>query len=411
MTEPLYETIEQLSTPKYAPRFKPTPIPSARWDEEPLYCLKVNDQWISHILGVLTALDQPDTWVGTSEQISDARQQVNQIMVAFMEQCDDMSNCCPEPNRTRYTIDGHYEISYDGGTTWQSGDDFDPRVTSPTLPPIPGDDGNAKKCDAANSVLVQIKDKVETWQGYLSTAGTLVEFATAAVGLLAVLLFAPAAVPFLLGVCLTLLKTLWDAGEEEYALAFTDSVYNDLLCILYCHARSDGTYDDAAISAILSDCASHFDPIARDAFSAAFKGWGAVGTTNAATIGGGGLDCDDCGPCSDACAQQWVEKLDEGYFYGHITEQTDEYVIITCDVPNINGSYYGNIWTNSTTLGCYTTEANIEILSGSGVGYSWRDNPGSGGLVSGIFGGRCINWIQPQSAAPFVIKITFADCP
>lgn len=47
----------------------------------------VNGEWVSHVLGVLAALDQPDTWLGTAEEIFAARQQVNEIMAALMAQC------------------------------------------------------------------------------------------------------------------------------------------------------------------------------------------------------------------------------------------------------------------------------------------------------------------------------------
>jgi len=83
------EIIPALPVPEYVPRPQPTIIPTAAWNDTPLFCLKVNDEWVSHILGVLTALDQPDTWVGTEEEIYAARQQVNEIMLMLMTQCED----------------------------------------------------------------------------------------------------------------------------------------------------------------------------------------------------------------------------------------------------------------------------------------------------------------------------------
>jgi Collagen triple helix repeat (20 copies) len=85
------EIIQKLSVPRYAPRLKPTPIPSAAWNDTPRFCLEVNDEWVSHILGVMSALDQPDTWVGDEDQIRAARQQVNEIMLAFMSACEDVT--------------------------------------------------------------------------------------------------------------------------------------------------------------------------------------------------------------------------------------------------------------------------------------------------------------------------------
>lgn len=79
-----------LPMPKYAPRPKPTIIPTAAWNDTPLFCLIVNDEWVSHILGVLEALDQPDTWIGTEAEIQAAKDNVNEIMLALMTKLEDI---------------------------------------------------------------------------------------------------------------------------------------------------------------------------------------------------------------------------------------------------------------------------------------------------------------------------------
>src|ERR1044071_8153934 len=89
MSSDYLEIKSELTEPEYAPRPKPTPIPEASWNDEPLFCVRVNSAWVGHILGVLTALDQPDTWIGTDEEIDATRQQVNEIMAALMEPCED----------------------------------------------------------------------------------------------------------------------------------------------------------------------------------------------------------------------------------------------------------------------------------------------------------------------------------
>lgn len=81
------DIVDGLYYAPYVPRPKPTPIPSADWNAEPTYCLAVNGEWVSHILGVLVALDQPDTWIGNEAEIEAARYQVSEIMTALMEAC------------------------------------------------------------------------------------------------------------------------------------------------------------------------------------------------------------------------------------------------------------------------------------------------------------------------------------
>lgn len=89
MSDEYADIRQELPAPAYAPRPQPTPIPTAAWNDAPLFCLAVNDQWVSHILGALSVLDQPDTWIGTEEEIYAARQQVNEIMLALMTTCEE----------------------------------------------------------------------------------------------------------------------------------------------------------------------------------------------------------------------------------------------------------------------------------------------------------------------------------
>ena len=146
------ETIQKLSVPRYAPRIQPTPIPTAAWNDAPLFCLEVNDEWVSHILGVMIALDQPDTWIGDEDEIRAARQQVNEIMAAFMEVCMD---CCGqlEIPLTRVDENGHYQQSTDGGETWTDTPQFDPRNTIPRTPPYPPADSDNAQCAYADSIV------------------------------------------------------------------------------------------------------------------------------------------------------------------------------------------------------------------------------------------------------------------
>jgi len=76
-----------LAVPLYAPRPRPTVIPDAAWNDEPTYCLTINDEWLSHLLGALEVLDQDDTWLGTDDEREAARAQVNEIMAALTQHC------------------------------------------------------------------------------------------------------------------------------------------------------------------------------------------------------------------------------------------------------------------------------------------------------------------------------------
>lgn len=79
--------IDQQSQLPYVPRPQPTAIPTTAWNEAPLLCLQVNDQWAAHIYGALEALAQRDTWLGTEAEIDSALDTVDQIISALMEAC------------------------------------------------------------------------------------------------------------------------------------------------------------------------------------------------------------------------------------------------------------------------------------------------------------------------------------
>lgn len=86
MTRPLTEFDVTLLYPRYAPR-PARDVPGVEIDQSPYYCLKINEQWIPHLLGVFSALDQLDAWTGTESEIEDARNEILKLMSSFEEYC------------------------------------------------------------------------------------------------------------------------------------------------------------------------------------------------------------------------------------------------------------------------------------------------------------------------------------
>jgi len=108
--------------PRYAPRIKPTPIPAASAFDLPTRCVTINERWISHILGLLEVLDQPDAWIGTAEEITAARDEVNAIIAAFHE-----GNCeTTMPTLLRQNPADVCQLQYsnDDGETWSLAFDY-----------------------------------------------------------------------------------------------------------------------------------------------------------------------------------------------------------------------------------------------------------------------------------------------
>jgi len=294
----IQDVVSHLSVPRYAPRTQPLAIPEAAWNDEPLFCLKVNDEWLSHVLGVLIALDQQDTWIGTDEEIWLARQQVNEIMASLMEGCG--MDCCLPP-LSRINDDGTMSVSYDGGTTWQDATTEDPRTASPALPPVDDGEGADVRCKATNRVIRQFKDAQIEFKNNLGGGLTVLQLALAFAGAVAVLFLtggtlAAVLVPALLSLAAAVVGT----GATAYDDLFTSDVWATLLCKVYCHTETDGSYNQTDFLDILSDIdGAGFDSTVALTLTSIMRGWQLPGLLNASRIPTvDNLSCDDC-ICSD----------------------------------------------------------------------------------------------------------------
>lgn len=79
---------DRLKIARYVPRMSPTPIPSVRWDASPDRCISLSAAWASHVIGVLEALAQPDTWLGTEAERLDAVAQADEIIAKLSVACE-----------------------------------------------------------------------------------------------------------------------------------------------------------------------------------------------------------------------------------------------------------------------------------------------------------------------------------
>lgn len=72
---------DRLNIKPFDPRPEPGPIPSSSPFTTPTRQLLINGEWASHVIGVLERLDQPDAWIGTAEEIEQAMQYIEEIIV------------------------------------------------------------------------------------------------------------------------------------------------------------------------------------------------------------------------------------------------------------------------------------------------------------------------------------------
>lgn len=109
--------------PIVMPWFDPRPrrqSPETGISANPSVCIRINYEWLPFILGIISALDEPDSWAGTQEQIDYARSQIRQL-IASLGECegsDDMEmrqspeNSCHLEYRSDAT-GGLWELAFD----------------------------------------------------------------------------------------------------------------------------------------------------------------------------------------------------------------------------------------------------------------------------------------------------------
>lgn len=95
-------------------RRTPQPIPTAAIDAQPAACALINLEWLAHIAGAIEALNQPDAWQGSDEEIYNAQQQLEKLAAAFSTICEMSQGANVQFRQTDCTL----EVSEDGGATW-----------------------------------------------------------------------------------------------------------------------------------------------------------------------------------------------------------------------------------------------------------------------------------------------------
>lgn len=199
----------------------------------------------------------------------------------------DLTLCIPPPTGTKWdeTCDCIMDTT-DGGETWVETPLSDPR-SSDVYRTIPPDD----KCTSAASMVRYTRNMVSQVLQMIDAS----VLATDAVALIISVLITLG--PF--GVFALAVLAFWTlcvgTGSVVIAAAFTEDVWDLLLCIIYIHLEDDGSMTDAGLAAIYADIDALIgNADARAVLHAIYGIMGYVGLSNA---GGLGLDTDYCGDC------------------------------------------------------------------------------------------------------------------
>jgi len=279
-----------------------------------------------------------------------------------------MSGCCGENQLTRYTDEGVLEVSNDGGVTWAPAPELDPRVTGAYFPPMPGEDGDEKKCLAATSSMEYVKQNfiavLTDGMGYAAIYDILISV----VGFLGLLGGVGILVAILVG-------AIFSAGIVAVQAAFTAGVWNDFKCILYCRVRSDGSFSDAGWQGVKADIAIQFSGVVELVLYNWVNAVGVIGLTNSARSGMALTgDCSSC-ECNTTCLSETRIIL------GTMLDITPDYIEIETVAATRNGHTaqwfaYGSdtigeyccIWCGWETVSGEITSAQLYNCAGTPIG-------------------------------------------
>jgi hypothetical protein len=222
----------------------------------------------------------------------------------------DMSGCgCGDdkPTNTRINPEtGLYEVSYDGGITWEPSPGDDPRSSGTVFPPIAGDPGDALRCVGANSALGFLQDVQAQELAGLEANATIADFIqllTTVLGAIGIFFaFVPSAIAAMLGF---VVNFFGHKIAADFEAAFTEALWDELFCILYCHIEDDGSYTEAGWQAVKGDLDNDISNYGLGWMYNHINLIGTVGLTNAARSSYVGTR--DCGQC-DAC--DWCYEFD-----------------------------------------------------------------------------------------------------
>lgn len=356
---------------------------------------------------------------------SEAQYEPDGDWIPFMSQC-----CCGQNQPAQYQIDpltGEINVSTDGGTTY---DEYAESIYATAIEPAPlhGDDGDVKRCEAANNVVENLKDVQAGISANLALSYTLYDFAIAIlVEIIALVLagitggaLAVLVIPLIPKIIETA-RAIFGLSQAAYDALFTETVWTTVRCIAYCNVSANGKFSASAWATVKFELADQLGAGATQAganLASMVDVWSLTGLNHAAAIGSGGEgNCDDC-PCECVVKFEVItgEILETPYYEGYTSYLSAQ---------GISGTDYAiNIRTPGKDACCQVIDVKYDLVGETGNGftpfsiYKWdcgtdQDGTNSGGSLVG----SCINRLQPmthpvlQAGQIFVMSILLGDCP
>jgi len=402
----------------YSPVYVPFPVPDITdVCDEPRAIVEFNCALIPYILGALEIWVWEDSFVGTLAQRNYAKGLFKDLQVVFgMAQ----KNCgCDDKVVTGTRINpetGQIEQSTDGGTTWQPTPN-NPYSSAVSVPPLPGANGDTKKCKAANNIIDEMKRLTAVYGGYIGVLQTIFEIEKAIILEAATMLFIALGAEAIADALSTLISKAFDTAqalthlsEAEWLAMFTEEKWDIARCILVCHGHDDGVYTQADWNAIRADMKEQLGATTYEmgaSLETTVYIWGLVGLNNAAATGQDSTTgCDDC-PCGNCSnLDNWT------VVYGNVIfDEPGHWTINSGDAGSGNQAVRIANYAQGLSGGCCTISYDTHS---AGIQNMARYECGSPDAVPGLIPqsicGYDFAWTNIFGVG-FTIDIYFVECP
>lgn len=271
----------------------PVEAPDSDPDDGDQVTICFAEAWLPFVLGALQQLTLQATWSGDEATVLLAQSRA-MLLLSMVGSADGGCTGSTCISRVRYNIDiDIIEQTIDGGTTWFPNPGADPRHATPFRYPVV--DAIDPRCQAASNMSRYINDLLDQVILVVDAAGD-------GEGILAIIMAAFVELgPFgvLVDVGLALAFVLFSAGATALSTAFTNTVYDTLVCIFFCNVDATGQVSPGSLENINSQIDDQIGGLAAIVLHGMFLFMGEVGLSNAGVIGGAlSADCDGCSGCA-----------------------------------------------------------------------------------------------------------------
>lgn len=179
-----------------------------------------------------------------------------------------------------------FQITVDGGTTWNSAEGSDPR-TNDAYKLQPLEPYTGIECDVAARLTAQLKDTLDIF----IASGDAAQSVT---GWLALLLLPFGLVGWFIDVLLAIANVLIDIGQANIEAAFTEGVWDDIKCSFFCRVDDVGQISQADLDSAYDEIVANHAGVVANVINELRLFFGDVAMSNAGVVRDETDTCDDC---------------------------------------------------------------------------------------------------------------------